>query len=131
MQYLVPQQNKGVQWNSAFLVLIATLAIYSVVIPVMLIDLWVGIYQYIYFGIMKIPRIKRSEYVIFDRVYLPKLSIMQRINCLYCEYVNGVFAWIKEVAAQTEIYSCAIKHSTTLKGREHHRDFYQNSDFSE
>ncbi len=108
---------------------IEALAIYSMIIPVLLLDIWMSIYQAIYFSILDIPKVHKKDYIIFDRWQLHKLNIWQRINCAYCEYVNGLLAWAKGVSNQTEIYSCAIKHSARRKGQENELKFYKYNEF--
>lgn len=64
-----------------------------------------------------------------DRYELSKLSFMQKLNCVYCGYANGIIAYGKAIVNQTEIYSCAIKHTRTPKGHEHHKGFYDWREF--
>jgi hypothetical protein len=78
---------------------------------------------------MEIPLIERKRYVILDRFRLGKLSIWQRINCLYCEYANGIVGYSKAVVNQMELYSCAIKHVAHPLGQEHQKDFFDRKDF--
>ena len=124
--FIIPQKDKkiGLPQNPILMLLAAT-AIYSMIIPTAIIDLSTVIYQEIYFGIMNIPKIKRSEYLVFDRQKLAQLTAMQKLGCVYCSYVNGILAWCKAVANQTETYSCAIKHLATKEGQEHQQDFYE------
>ncbi|HKQ12651.1 MAG TPA: hypothetical protein VJT80_04415 [Steroidobacteraceae bacterium] len=60
---------------------------------------------------MFVPFVLRSDYMLFDRARLPYLSLLERFNCAYCSYANGVIAYVREVAARTEQYWCAIKHA--------------------
>ncbi len=85
--------------------------IYSLLVPGMLIDLFVTLYQWICFPLYKIKKVKRSDYIVIDRHYLRYLNIIEKINCVYCGYMNGLFAYISEVAARTEQYWCPIKHA--------------------
>ena len=41
---------------------------------------------------------------------------MQKINCLYCSYVNGLFQYAVEVAGRTEKYWCPIKAARRKAG---------------
>ncbi len=102
----------------------SNIVIWSLIIPVTITDLWLGFYQFIYFGVHAIPKISRSEYVVVDRHHLKKLTFWQKLNCAYCGYANGVINWAKAIAAQTEIYSCAIKHWHPAKGQEGHEKGY-------
>lgn len=128
-KYLVPQKGEKVAFISFLLIPLAMLVIYSVVIPIVVLDIWVQVYNTVYFRIMKIPRIDRKEYIIIDRYELKQLTFSQLINCIYCGYVNGVLSWMKAVANQTEIYSCAIKHKRKRSGQEHHDNFYEFEDY--
>lgn len=89
--------------------------IWIMIIPAMLTDLMVTIYQTVCFPIYKIPKVKRKDYVILDRYNLFYLGKMEKINCLYCEYFNGVAAYVREIAARTEQLWCPIKHAKPLK----------------
>lgn len=127
--FIVWQKGKRFKRLDWLRMTIAAISIYSMIIPVALLDLFLWQYQNTYFRLLGIPRIKRSEYVIMDRYDLAGLSVFQRFDCLYCEYVNGVIAYAKDVANQTEVYSCAIKHRVKGKGQEHQKDFYPQSKF--
>lgn len=90
--------------------------IYSCIIPLSLLDLFITFYQHICFRIYGIPLVKRSEYVVMDRKYLEYLNVFEKINCIYCEYGNGVIAYAREVASRTEHFWCPIKHAKKAKG---------------
>ncbi len=85
--------------------------IWSMMIPALLADIFVTIYQSVCFPIYKIPKVKRRDYVVIDRYNLFYLDRAERINCLYCEYFNGIIGYTREVAARTEQFWCPIKHS--------------------
>lgn len=90
--------------------------IYSVFIPFALLDLFVSVYQAVCFPAYKIEKVKRRDYVVFDRQYLSYLNWLEKLNCLYCAYGNGVVAYTREVAARTELRWCPIKHARRIKG---------------
>jgi len=79
-----------------------------------LIDLFVSLYQAVCFPVYRIPKVRRSEYLTFDRADLPYLNAIEKFNCLYCSYGNGVLAYAREIAARTEQYWCPIKHARRL-----------------
>jgi hypothetical protein len=85
--------------------------IYSMFFPLFILDLTITIYQHICFRVFKIPRVKRSDYVVIDRQYLSYLNVIEKFNCIYCGYGNGVVAYALEVVARTEQYWCPIKHT--------------------
>ena len=89
--------------------------IYAGWIPFLLLDLFVSLYQAVCFPIYRIPRVRRSDYVVFDREDLPYLNAVEKFNCFYCSYANGIAAYTREVAARTEEYWCPIKHGRRLK----------------
>jgi len=126
---LIIQNNKKIRSSSVLFTPLAALTIYSMIIPVIILDIWTTVYQSIYFSILDIPKIKKSDYIMYDRWQLNKLNILQRFNCVYCEYVNGLLAWAKGVSNQTEIYSCAIKHSAIRRGQNNQVDFYDYNKF--
>lgn len=102
--------------RSRFLVVLTAPVIYAGWIPFLLMDLFVTLYQYICFPIYRIPRVKRSDYVVLDRGELPYLNLVEKFNCFYCSYGNGVAAYAREVAARTEQYWCPIKHARRIRG---------------
>jgi hypothetical protein len=75
-------------------------------------DLSLWIYQTVCFPIYKIPKVKRSDHIIFDRHYLKYLNFLERLNCDYCSYFNGLSSYAMEIAGRTEQYWCPIKHAS-------------------
>ena len=94
--------------------------IYSLIVPILLVDLWVMAYQAICFPAYKIPKVRRRDYLIFDRHHLAYLNTIEKINCAYCSYCNGAIAFIREVASRTEVYWCPIKHARRVLGPHPH-----------
>lgn len=103
--------------------------IYSVFIPIVILDAWVSIYQWLCFPLYRIPRVSRSRYIVVDRHNLQYLNSIERLNCVYCGYAGGVFAYIREVAARTEQYWCPIKHARKIV--DPHRRYSRFADFGE
>lgn len=97
-------------------VIITAPIIYSLIIPLFLLDIFMSIYQAICFPIYKIPKVRRSDYFVFDRLSLDYLNGIQKMNCAYCSYGNGVIAFGREIAARSEQYWCPIKHARKIKG---------------
>jgi len=85
--------------------------IYSVLFPMLLLDIFITVYQHICFRAYGIPRVKRSDYFVYDRAHLAYLNLIEKINCAYCSYGNGLMAYGREVVARTEQYWCPIKHA--------------------
>jgi hypothetical protein len=74
-------------------------------------DASVAIYQFVCFPIYGIPKVRRKDYLIFDRGKLAYLNTIEKVGCIYCSYVNGLLALITEIAARTEQHFCPIKHA--------------------
>ena len=104
-----------------FLHFIAAPIIYIMIIPSVIIDITLFIYQQIIFRVFKFKFIKRSDYIIFDHQYLGYLNPIEKINCLYCSYVNGLMQYALAIAGRTELYFCPIKH---VKKVIHEHDYY-------
>lgn len=114
--------------SSLFTLLTAPL-IYSLIIPVALLDFWVTVYQHICFRAYGIARVRRATYLVIDRHHLAYLNGIEKLNCLYCSYANGVFAYVREVAGRTEQYWCPIRHATRVRGPHvHYRHFVDYGD---
>lgn len=102
-------------WEARTSALLTGPVIYLAVLPALLLDLYVSLYQWICFPAYGIPRVRRRDYLVLDRHHLPYLNAIERINCFYCGYFNGVIAYIREVAARTEQHWCPIKHARLPK----------------
>lgn len=85
--------------------------IYSLIIPFAILDVWVSLYQALCFPIYGIERVRRGSYFKLDRGKLPYLNGIEKLNCQFCAYANGVIGFAREVAARTEQYWCPIKHA--------------------
>jgi hypothetical protein len=103
-------------FNANPLIVLTAPIIYSLLIPVALLDVCVSVFQAICFTIYKIPKARRRDYLVFDRHQLAYLNFIEKINCAYCSYANGVIAFAREVAARTEVYWCPIKHARRVLG---------------
>ena len=86
--------------------------IYGLILPLALLDLSVTLYQQICFRVYGIDRVRRSDHVIIDRHHLAYLNGLEKLNCVYCGYANGVIAYAREIAGRTERFWCPIKHAT-------------------
>jgi len=102
--------------HSRLAVVLTAPLIYSGFLVFALLDLFVTVYQAACFPAYGIPRAKRSDYLVFDRADLAYLNAIERFNCFYCSYANGVLAYAREIAARTEQYWCPIKHARRLLG---------------
>ncbi len=78
--------------------------IYSLLVPLVLLDLWVTVYQRVCFPIYGIARVSRRGYFVVDRNKLAYLNGIEKVHCVFCTYANGLVAYVREVAARTEQY---------------------------
>jgi hypothetical protein len=101
--------------SSRFLVLLTAPVIWMCLIPVVLVDVIGSIYQAICFPIYGIPKVRRRDYLALDRHRLTYLNFIEKLNCDYCAYANGILAYFTEIAARTEQHWCPIKHARCLK----------------
>ncbi len=89
--------------------------IYLMIIPTLFLDITVSLYQAICFRLWEIPKVKRRDYVVVDRHRMKFLSRLEKINCMYCGYTNGVYTYAKMVAGETERYWCPVKHEDEIQ----------------
>lgn len=109
--------------------ILAAPVIYAGIVPFMLMDLFLFIYQSVCFPVYGIPKVKRSEYLVFDREDLPYLNLIEKFGCFYCAYANGLAGFVREIAARTEQYFCPIKHARRiLAAHERYPRFFEYGD---
>jgi len=120
---LLRQERTGL-WtylrNSQVRFFLSAPVIYGMIIPLVFLDLTVTLYQHICFRIYRIPRVRRNDYLYIDRHYLPYLNLIEKLNCVYCGYGNGLIEYCREVVARTEQFWCPIKHARRTPDP-HHR----------
>jgi hypothetical protein len=90
--------------------------IYGMIIPMVVLDLFVSFYQATCFPIYKVPKVRRSDYIVLDRQQLEYLNFIEKFHCTYCGYGNGLIAYVAEIVARTEQYFCPIKHAHKTLG---------------
>ena len=103
--------------------------IYAMIIPFALLDLGISAYQFICFPLYRIPKVKRRTYIVLDRHGLGYLNFIEKFNCLYCGYANGLLAYSREIAARTEEYWCPVKHASKIL--DPHRRYARFADFGD
>ncbi|MGZ8887184.1 MAG: hypothetical protein ACXW1A_02865 [Nitrososphaeraceae archaeon] len=84
-------------------------------IPAFFLDIFVSLFQAICFPIYKIAKVKRSDYIIVDRHKLGYLNIIQKANCWYCSYFNGLLGYVAEISGRTEQFWCPIRHASRTR----------------
>jgi hypothetical protein len=115
--------------DSSILSLLTTPIIYSLALPFVLLDLWVSVFQWTCFPIYGIARVRRRSYFVVDRHKLSYLNAIEKAHCVYCSYVNGLIAYVREIAARTEAYWCPIKHSRAIRApHSQYRRFFDYGD---
>lgn len=103
--------------------------IYSMIVPIVLLDGWITVYQAICFRIYGVELVRRSTYIVIDRHHLGYLNAIEKVNCVYCGYATGVFTYVREIAGRTEQYWCPIRHAKrTLAPHPHYRRFIDYGD---
>lgn len=90
--------------------------IYSMIVPLFMLDLCVSLYQAICFPIYRMAKVRRADYFVYDRRELGYLNVIERFHCTYCAYANGLLAYATEIVARTEQYFCPIKHARKMLG---------------
>lgn len=92
----------------------------SLILPPVIFDIGVSVYQSICFRLYGILRVKRSDHIIFDHQHLAYLNFFEKLNCVYCSYASGLINYAREIASRTEQYWCPIKHAHKML-EVHHR----------
>ena len=103
--------------------------IYAVIIPFVLLDIFVTVYQAICFPVYGIEKARRGDYIAIDRHRLQYLNALEKLNCVYCGYGNGLLAYTSEIAGRTERFWCPIKHAQRMaRTHPHYPDFADYGD---
>ncbi len=118
-----------IQWlrNSSLRNIMSAPFIYPMIVLFVMLDVFISLYQWICFSLYKIPWVVRSDYIVIDRHHLKYLNAIEKMNCMYCGYVNGLISYTREIVARTEQYWCPIKHARRILDS-HHR-YIKFSDF--
>lgn len=115
--------------NSGMLQVVAALVIYLQIVPLLLVDLAISLFQAVCFPIYGIAKVARADYIAFDRHHLAYLNVIEKLNCAYCGYANGLLAYAREIAGRTEAHFCPIKHARVTRGQ--HRGYYGFADYGD
>lgn len=107
--------------------------IYMMIVPTIIFDIFLFVYQQTCFRLYGIPLVRRRDYITAERKHLDYLNWIQKINCLYCSYVNGIFSYAVEIWGRTEKYWCPIKHArknrTFHNWQDHFADYWDAKGF--
>jgi hypothetical protein len=104
--------------------------IWGIVVPLLALDFFMELYHRICFPIYNIPIVDRSKFIKIDRHKLDYLEPLDKLNCVYCGYANGLLRYTAVIAAETEKYWCGIKHAKSegFIEPEHHKEFLEYGD---
>ena len=108
------QSIRAYVFEGSVVSLLTAPVIYSLMLPLLALDLWVTAYQSVCFPIYGIARVPRRRYFVLDRHRLAYLNGIEKVHCTFCSYANGLIAYVREVAARTEQYWCPIKHARAI-----------------
>ncbi len=99
--------------------------IYVMIFPLLILDISLEIYHRICFRLYRLPYVRRSNYIKIDRHKLTYLSWLEKLNCIYCGYANGLMQYAAVIAGETEKYWCGIMHKKypNFIPPPHHKDF--------
>ena len=111
------------------MVVLTAPVIYSLIVPFVVLDIFVTLYQRICFPVYGIERVKRGDFIRVDRHHLAYLNALQKLNCIYCGYCNGLIGYVEEIAGRTEAYWCPIKHAARVGA--HHAYYAQFVDYGD
>ena len=81
-------ESKVVSWLTAPV-------IYSLIVPLAIVDLWVSFNQAICFRESRIERVRRSDFILFDRRHLGYLNRFEALNCMFCSYAHGLIGFVR------------------------------------
>jgi hypothetical protein len=116
-------------YDSQILTIISGSALWSMIVPIVLLDLMTSFYQFVCFPIYKLPKVVRGDYLLFDRRRLSYLNLIEKFNCEYCAYANGILAYAVEIAGRTEQYFCPIRHALRIKtAHSRYKNFFDYGD---
>jgi len=103
--------------------------IYAQIIPLLLLDLAVSLYQFVTFPVYGIAKVPRDDFIVIDRHNLSYLNGIEKLNCAFCGYANGLLAYSREIAGRSEEYWCPIKHARKTKGQ--HRRYLAFAEYGD
>lgn len=102
--------NKRIQIPLNWRYVLSAPFIYGMFFPSVIFHIAIEIYQQVCFRLYGIPRVNYREYFINDRQLLSWLNPWEKVNCIYCSYVNNLIRYSAEIGGRTERYWCPIKY---------------------
>ena len=101
--------------RSPLAALVVAPAVYGLIVPLVMLDVSVTVFVWVCFPAWRMERVRRADYVIVDRHRLAYLNGIEKLNCAFCGYANGVIAYAREAASRSEQYWCPIKHALRVR----------------
>jgi hypothetical protein len=98
-------------YHASILNILTAPFIWFCIFPALFMDAVVSLYQFVCFRVYGIPMVERSDYIVVDRHSLSYLNFIEKMNCMFCGYFNGLIAYVQEIGARTEQHWCPIKHA--------------------
>ncbi len=89
--------------------------IYGMIFPSLTFHIFLEIYHQVCFRLYGITLVNSKKYFIYDRVALKNLNLIEKINCIYCSYVNNLIRYSAEVGGRTERYWCPLKYEREVE----------------
>lgn len=102
--------NKKIQIPINWRYVVSIPFIYGMFFPAFIFHIGIELYQQVCFRLYGIPLVDYREYFINDRQLLSLLNFWEKINCMYCSYVNNLIRYSAEIGGRTERYWCPIKY---------------------
>lgn len=116
-------------FDASLLNILTVPVIWGCLLPALFMDLAVTLFQTVCFPVYGIPKVKRGHHIVIDRHALAYLNLIEKINCVYCGYFNGLISYVREIAARTEQYWCPIKHARRISSiHSRYRYFFDYGD---
>ena len=78
--------------------------IYSMVLPMLFFDACVSFFQWACFPVYGITKVRRSDYIVFDRHQLHYLNWIEKVHCTYCEYGNGLMGYARGAGPHRRVF---------------------------
>lgn len=104
--------------------------IYPMIIPFIFLHICLEIYHQVCFPLYGIPKVNLKDHMRMDRQKLEYLNVLEKMNCYYCGYANGLIKYTKAILSETEKMWCPIKSQPApgYEQPEHRKDFAEYGD---
>jgi len=104
--------------------LLSSPVVYGMIFPALFLDMMLFLYRHVVSRVFGIRFEERNSFIVFDRQYLGYLNVIEKLNCLYCSYFNGLMCYASSIASKTELYFCPIKHAKKIAYRHETYDMF-------